>query len=64
MKTTLCSMLFAGLLAGGSSGLAASPEAGPEAGTERVTVIFEHPEKFTDLKDNVGDSENERGRER
>ena len=30
----------------------------------RVTVIFSHPEKYTDIRDSQSDFENERGRER
>lgn len=50
--------LLGALAAGGLSAAAPAPAA------SRVAVVFDHPEKYTDLKDNWSDSENERGRDR
>jgi hypothetical protein len=58
----LLSALLLGLVAAGLPAAPAKAEPG-EAPVQRVTVIFEHPEKFTDVKDNSTDFENERGRE-
>jgi hypothetical protein len=35
----------------------------PAPASAPVTVVFDHPEKFTDIKDSWSDSENERGRD-
>lgn len=40
---------------------AATPAPAPAAGP--VTVVFDHPEKYTDLKDSWSDYDNERGRD-
>lgn len=61
MKTAfrfLCVALLGTLAAGALSVAAPAPAA------SRVTVVFDHPEKYTDLKDSWSDSENERGRDR
>jgi hypothetical protein len=52
-----CALLL-GLSAAGALFAAESKPA------SRVTVVFSHPEKFTDLRDNASDSDNERGRAR
>jgi hypothetical protein len=54
----LCPALVGLFTAGALS--AATPPAPPAPGP--VTVVFDHPEKFTDLKDNWSDSDNELGR--
>jgi len=62
MKTFACYSRLALLI-----GLTATPAlfAAPAKPADgRVTVIFSHPEKFTDIRDNSSDFENERGRER
>jgi len=64
MKTVIRSAVVALVVAAGPSGGAAEPAASPGPDTSPVTVIFEHPEKFADLKDGMTDFENERGRER
>jgi hypothetical protein len=65
MKTNYRPILSALLLGIAVTGLPAAPVEGGTAGEtgKRVTVIFEHPEKFVDVKDNSTDFENERGRE-
>jgi hypothetical protein len=60
MKTLVSYALLALLLTSGM----AEPAVSPDPGMGRVTVVFERPEKFTDLKDGMTDFENERGRER
>lgn len=50
--------LLPGLLAAGAL-LAATPKP-----ASRVTVVFDHPEKFTDVRDNESDTDNELGRAR
>jgi hypothetical protein len=59
MKTPIRHLLCA-LLCGPITGalFAAAP-----AVSDRITVMFDHPEKFTDLRDNSTDFENEWGRE-
>lgn len=57
MKTTPRFSLLA-LLGALAAGTLFAAEAGP------VTVLFEHPEKYTDLKDSFSDNDNERGRDR
>lgn len=52
------SILFLGPVAGALAAAVASPAA------DRVTVNFDHPEKFTEVRDNSTDFENERGCER
>lgn len=42
--------------------MTAAPESKPAS--DRVTVIFDHPENYTDVRDNSTDFENERGRDR
>ncbi|MES1194710.1 MAG: DUF3016 domain-containing protein [Opitutus sp.] len=56
-RLTRCALLL-GLSAGGALFAAATKPASP------VTVVFAHPEKFTDVRDNESDFENELGRER
>lgn len=51
--------LLLGLTAAGS--LFAADKAA--AADNRVTVVFDHPEKYTDIKDHDFDTDNERGRE-
>ena len=65
MKTIHRPLLSALLLGFVSAGLPAAPTAGltDETSAGRVTVIFEHPENYTDVKDHSTDFENERGRE-
>ena len=62
MKTLARNVLCA-LLCGPVAGVlfAAAPAA--PAASDRVTVVFDHPEKFTDVRDNSADFENEWGRE-
>jgi len=55
-RLTRCALLF-GLSAGGALLAADTKPASP------VTVVFSHPEKFTDVRDNQSDSDNELGRE-
>ena len=50
--------LLGALTAGAMS--AADPVPAPAS---RVTIVFDHPEKYTDLKDSWSDTDNERGRE-
>lgn len=56
-RLTRCAFLL-GLSAAGAL-LAATPKP-----ASRVTVVFDHPEKFTDVRDNMSDTDNELGRER
>jgi hypothetical protein len=63
MKIFASSAFVALLLAAASTGRA-EPAVNQNPDTSRVTVVFESPEKFTDLKDGMTDFENERGRER
>lgn len=56
-RLTRCALLL-GLSAGG-----ALLVADPKPAASPVTVVFSHPEKFTDVRDNESDFENERGRE-
>src|SRR5882757_2328073 len=55
-RLTRCALLL-GLSAGGALLAAEIKPASP------VTVVFTHPEKFTDVRDNMSDSDNELGRE-
>ncbi|MBI2496956.1 MAG: DUF3016 domain-containing protein [Opitutae bacterium] len=62
MKTTACLArlaLLLGLTAAGTL-IAADKAVTPEV---RVTVVFDHPEKYTDVKEYDFDSENTRGRD-
>jgi len=62
MKNAACYARVA-LLAGlAATGTLFAAETKPTDG--RVTVIFSHPEKYTDIRDSQSDFENERGRER
>lgn len=62
MKSILRSLIFSLLLGAAAVGFCVVEETRSE--TSRVTVLFSHPEKFTDVKDSSSDFENERGRER
>ena len=55
-RLTRCALLL-GLSAGGALLAAETKPASP------VTVVFAHPEKFTDVRDNQSDFDNELGRE-
>jgi len=55
-RLTRCALLL-GLSAGGALLAAETKPASP------VTVVFNHPEKFTDVRDNMSDNDNELGRE-
>lgn len=55
-RLTRCALLL-GLSAAGAL-LAADPKP-----ASRVTVVFAHPEKFTDIRDNMSDYDNALGRE-
>jgi len=55
-RLTRCALLL-GLSAAGALFAAESKPA------SRVTVVFAHPEKFTDIRDNMSDFDNELGRE-
>jgi hypothetical protein len=62
MKTAfrfVCCAVLGALSAGALT--AATPPPAPPAGP--VTIVFDHPEKYTDLKDSWSDSDNERGRD-
>ena len=61
MKTCALRIVLAFLL-----GPVAAPlfAADPASATGRIAVNFSNPEKFTDVRDNATDFENERGRER
>ena len=63
MKTPALPTLLAFLVGATAAGslFAADKAAASDA---RVTVVFDHPEKYTDVKDGGLDSDNERGRER
>ena len=59
MKTPVRHALLALLLGATTGALSAADKAvAPDA---RVTVVFDHPEKYTDVKDGASDSDNERG---
>ncbi len=63
MKTAFCFVRLALLGAFAASALsAATPETSAPAASA-VTVTFDHPEKYTDLKDSWSDNDNERGRD-
>ena len=59
MKTPATRLLLA-LLLGLPAGALRSADK-PAAPENRVTVVFDHPEKFTDVKAGDSDDENERG---
>jgi len=61
MNTAVRPLLLAFLL-GSIAGVLSA--AGPAPASDRVTVLFDHPEKYTDLRDGATDTENERGRGR
>ncbi len=63
MKTSSSLSCFALVLSLSATGalFAADKAAAPDA---RVTVVFDHPEKYRDVKDSDLDPDNERGRER
>lgn len=60
MKTAF-RFLRVALLGALTAGAMSAADPAPAAG--RVTIVFDHPEKYTDLKDSWSDNENERGRE-
>jgi len=62
MKTPVRHVLLALLLGTATGALFAADKAA--VADSRVKVVFDHPEKYTDLRDGSIDSDNERGRER
>ncbi len=62
MKTAACFTRLALLVGLTAAGTSSAAEAKPAS--DRVSVIFSHPEKYTDIRDTQSDFENERGRER
>ena len=63
MKTAACYIRFA-LLVGLTAATRALFAAETKPVDGRITVIFSHPEEYTDIRDNQSDFDNERGRER
>lgn len=62
MKTALRLACLA-LLGSATAAVAATPAPAPAA-PGPVTVVFDQPEKYVDVRDNWADNDNERGRER
>jgi hypothetical protein len=60
MKTVFC---FARLALLGVFAAGALAAATPVPAPSPVTVVFDHPEKYTDLKESWSDNDNERGRD-
>ena len=61
MKTPVRHVFLALLLGSATGALWAADK--PAPADSRVTIVFAHPEKYTDLKDNGTDFDNERGRD-